>query len=329
MKKILTLGEIMLRFSTENNNKIVQSDSFRVDYGGGEANVAVSLANFGIKSEFVTKLPINSLSESILKYLKGNGVETKNIIFGGERLGTYFLEVGTSIRSSSVIYDRKNSSFSNLHYSELDIENILQDCEILHLSGITPALSKNCKILIDNLIKQAKKMNILISFDFNYRSKLWTLEEATPILTSYLPFIDICFAGILDAKYILKLGEHNDLKKYYEEITKKYPNIKYLASTKREIHSVNNNSLTGFIFKNGELVQSKKYRFEIVDRVGGGDAFAAGILFGIYNNLTLQENVEFATVSSAYKHTIRGDANICSKEEIYNILNQGVSSVSR
>lgn len=329
MSKIVTLGEIMLRLSTENNNRFIQSNTFRADYGGGEANVAVSLANFGIESEYVTKLPINPLSDSIFRYLKANGVETKNIVLGGERLGTYYLEVGTSVRASSVIYDRKYSSFSTLDYNELQIESILKDCKILHLSGITPALSENCKELTIKIMEKAKEMGVLISFDFNYRGKLWTLDEASPVLTSYLPYIDICFAGILDAKNIMKLGDHSDLNEYYKEITKKYPNIKYLLSTKRETHSVNENSLTGFIFKDGELIASPRYTFQIVDRVGGGDAFAAGALFGIYNNHSPKDIVDFATAASVYKHTVRGDANLVSKDEIYNIINNGISTVSR
>lgn len=329
MGKIVTLGEIMLRLSTENNNRFIQTNTFRADYGGGEANVAVSLANFGVPSEYVTKLPKNPLTDSIFRYLKSNNVETSNIVFGGERLGTYYLEVGTSVRASSVIYDRKYSSFSTINYSELDIEKILKDCSILHLSGITPALSNSCKELMDKIIKKAKELNILISFDFNYRSKLWTLDQAIPVLNSYLPFVDICFAGILDAKHIMKLGNHDNLEEYYIELTKKYPNIKYLLSTKRETHSVNENSLTGFIFQNGKLLYSNRYTFQIVDRVGGGDAFAAGALFGIYNNLPIQEIVDFATAASVYKHTIRGDANLVSKEEIYNIINNGISTVSR
>lgn len=329
MSKIVTLGEIMLRLSTENNNRFVQSNTFRADYGGGEANVAVSLANFGIESEYVTKLPNNPLSDSIFRYLKANNVATENIVLGGERLGTYYLEVGTSVRASSVIYDRKYSSFSTLDYTELQIEKILKDCKILHLSGITPALSDSCKELMDKIMVKAKEMGVLISFDFNYRGKLWTLDEAAPVLTSYLPYVDICFAGVLDAKNIMKLGEHSDLTEYYREITKNFPNIKFLLSTKRETHSVNENSLTGFVFKDGELVSSPRYTFQIVDRVGGGDAFAAGALFGIYNNLSPKEIVDFATAASVYKHTVRGDANLVSKDEIYNIINNGISTVSR
>ncbi|WP_297598451.1 sugar kinase [uncultured Cetobacterium sp.] len=329
MGKIVTLGEIMLRLSTENNNRFIQSSSFRADYGGGEANVAISLANFGIPTEYVTKLPNNPLAESIFRYLKGNGVQTKNIVIGGERLGTYYLEVGTSIRASSVIYDRKFSSFSTLNFQELDIDNIFKDCDILHLSGITPALSENCNILMELIIKKAKSLGILISFDFNYRSKLWSLQKASKVLTSYLPYIDICFAGSLDAEHIMALGSNKTLLEYYKEIVSKYPNIKYLLSTKRETHSVNENSLTGFIFENGNLLSSNRYKFQIVDRVGGGDAFAAGALCAIYNGLSSQDIVDFATAASVYKHTIRGDANLVSKDEIQHIIKNGISTVSR
>lgn len=329
MRKIVSLGEIMLRLSTENNSRFIQSGSFRADFGGGEANVAVSLANFGIPSEYVTKLPENPLADSIFRYLKANGVETKNIISGGERLGTYYLEVGTSIRASSVIYDRKYSSFSMIKYDELNVEAILKEASILHLSGITPALSENCRELMEKIIKKAKEMGVLISFDFNYRGKLWTLDEAAPVLTSYLPYIDICFAGSLDAKNIMKLEVEGGLEEYYKEISRRYPNIKYLLSTKRETHRVDENSLTGFIFTDGKLQSSATYRFTIVDRVGGGDAFAAGALFGIYNNLDPQEIVDFATAASVYKHTVRGDANLVSSGEVYNIIRNGISSVSR
>ena len=329
MSKVVTLGEIMLRLSTENNNRIIQSNGFRADYGGGEANVAVSLANFGIKSEFVTKLPENPLSESIFRYLKANGVGTENIVLGGERLGTYYLEVGTSVRASSVICDRKYSSFSTMDYEELTLNKILKDCKILHLSGITPALSESCRELTEKIIKRAKEMGVLISFDFNYRSKLWTLEEASPVLTSYLPYIDICFAGILDGKNIMKLDVQGDVEDYYKEITKKYPNIKYLMCTKRETHSVDENSLIGYLYKDGKLYHSKKYTFTIVDRVGGGDAFAAGALYGIYYDLDPQNIVDFATGASVYKHTVRGDANLASVDEIETLINRGIQSVAR
>lgn len=329
MSKIVTLGEIMLRLSTENNNRIIQSKSFKVNYGGGEANVAIALSNFGVNVEYVTKLPENSISESIIRFLKSNGVNTQNIVFGGERVGTYYLEIGNGVRPSKVIYDRKNSSFTTLIFEDLNIENILEDCKILHLSGITPALSKNCKELMEKIIKKAKEKNILISFDFNYRSKLWSLEEASNIIKNYLPYIDICFAGILDCKYILKMESKNGLGEYYKELIERYPNIKYVFSTQREVHSVNENTLQGYIYKNGKLISSKKYRFNIVDRVGGGDAFAAGALFGIYNKFSEEKTIEFAIASSVYKHTINGDANLATKEEIENFMENEISTVLR
>lgn len=329
MSKIVTLGEIMLRLSTENNNKIVQSKSFRVDYGGGEANVAVALSNFGVDTEFITKLPNNSISEAIIRFLKSNGVNTKNIVFGGDRVGTYYLEVGSGVRASNVIYDRKDSSFTTLKFEELDMEKILKECKILHLSGITPALSENSKELIKKILEMAKRMSVLISFDFNYRSKLWSLEEASKSIEGYLSYIDICFAGLLDCKYILRMGEKDKLEEYYQELVKKYPNIKYIFSTEREVHSVDENSLSGYIYKDGKLITSKKYRFKILDRVGAGDAFAAGALYGIYKNKLPEDIIEFAVATSVYKHTINGDANIATEENIETLIKSEVITVLR
>lgn len=329
MSEIVTLGEIMLRLSTENNNKIIQSKSFKIDYGGGEANVAIALSNLGVDAEYVTKLPSNSIAESIIRFLKSNGVNTKNIIFGGERVGTYYLEVGSGVRASNVIYDRKNSSFTTLEFEELNIKEILKNCKILHLSGITPALSKNSEELIGKILKVAKKNGVLISFDFNYRSKLWSLDEASKVIKSYLPYIDICFAGVLDCKYILKMEEKDNLEQYYKEIVREYPNIQYIFSTEREIHSVDENSLQGNIYKNGELIKSRKYRFKIVDRVGAGDAFAAGALYGIYKNYSSKEIIEFAIASSVYKHTINGDSSLATKEDIENLINSKITTVLR
>ncbi|MCJ8342423.1 MAG: sugar kinase [Cetobacterium sp.] len=329
MKKVVTLGEIMLRLSTINNNRITQSEYFQINYGGGEANVAISLNNLGIKTEFVTKIPKNELGKSVIKYLKSNDVIVDNIVVGGERLGTYYLEKGNGVRNSSVIYDRKNSSFTELKYEDLNIDKILEDCSILHLSGITPALSENNKDLMEKIIIEAKKRDILISFDFNYRSKLWTLEEARETIKTYLPYIDICFMGILDCEKLLKMNPRKTLKEYYKDLTEKYPNIKYLISTEREINSIDNNSLKGFLYCDNNLYESKTYTFDIVDRVGGGDAFAAGILYGIYNENSLEEIVEFGTGASVYKHSINGDGNLGTVEEIKGILQGKLNNVDR
>lgn len=336
-KKVVTLGEIMLRLSTMDDKRIIQSNVFAADYGGGEANVAISLSNFGLETSFVSKIPNNPLGESVLRYLKANGVNTENIILGGERLGTYYLEVGTGVRNSSVVYDRKYSSFSTLTYDELNLEKILDNTKIIHLSGITPALSKECQELTFKILKKAKEMDILVSFDFNYRGKLWTVEEAGKTIKKYLPFIDICFAGILDAKFILGISldesKYNDkrelLKAYYDIMSKENKNIKYFISTQREIHSVDENSLTGFIYNDNKLYSSRKYKFKIVDRVGGGDAFAAGALYGIYENYENEKIVEFATGASVLKHTIKGDANLVSTSEVLSFIENGVGKISR
>lgn len=337
MCKVLTFGEIMLRLSTMENNRFLQSRKFQGDYGGGEANVAVSLSNFGIDTSFVTKIPNNALGDSVLRYLKGNGVDTKNIIKGGERLGTYYLEVGNGVRGSSVIYDRKYSSFSMMSMEEVNIEKILEGVGLIHISGITPALSSSCKDINLKLAKMAKEKGILVSFDFNYRGKLWSLDEAKDCLMEYLPYIDICFAGHLDAENILKIdidkskikNHEGLLEAYYGEIAKKYPNIKYFASTKRGINSVDNNDLVGFLYNNGKLYKSKEYNFNIVDRVGGGDAFSAGVIFGIIKNKKEEDIINFGVAASVLKHSIKGDANIVSQEEVESLILNGAGKISR
>lgn len=335
--KVATFGEIMLRLSTMENKRFIQSGAFQADYGGGEANVAVSLANFGIETSFISKIPNNPLGDAILGYLRANKVNTKDIVLGGERLGTYYLEVGNGTRGSSVIYDRKYSSFSTVSLEEINFEEALKDVTLIHISGITPALSKNCKNLNLTLAKKAKEMGILVSFDFNYRGKLWTLEEAGETLKEYLPYIDICFAGHLDAENILKISiekstikTHEELlEAYYFEILKSYPNIKYFSATKRNINSVDNNDLVGYIYTNGVLYKSKEYNFNILDRVGGGDAFSAGILYGILENMDSQNIVEFGVAASVLKHSIKGDANLVSVEEVKNLIENGAGKISR
>lgn len=329
MSKIVTLGEIMLRLSTENSDKLVQTDKLKINYGGGEANVAVALGNFGVDTEYITKLPENSISKAIIKYLKANNVRTDNIVYGGERIGLYYLETGYGMRATNVIYDRKNSSFSTIKYEELNIDSIFEDCKIIHLSGITAALSSHCSELIEKIMRKAKTLGILVSFDFNYRSKLWEIEEAKQTIEKYLPYIDICFAGKLDCKNILRLGESDDIVYYYQQIIQKYPNIKYILSTDRESYSNDENSLQGYLYFENILYSSDKYRFMMKDRVGGGDAFVAGALYGIYNKLSVERIIKIAMGSSLYKHTLNGDANISDIDEIYEFIDGNNNSIKR
>ena len=333
-KKVLGFGEIMLRLSAPNNQKIIQANSFDAVYGGGEANVVASLATFGHNTKFVTKLPNNALGDKVIRDLKSYNVDTSDILQGDGRLGIYFLEIGYGLRSNEVIYDRKYSAISMMNKSEFNLENILKDVKMVHLSGITPALSKELFDLTIDIAKYCKKNNIDVSFDSNYRANLWSLEEAKLFLEEILNYVDIAFLGSLDMTNILKYEDFNlefedNLKKLYEKLFEKYPNIKYASCTKRSVHSINNNSLKGYLYDGKNLYVSNEYKFDILDRVGGGDAFTAGILHGILDNLSKKEIVEFGTCAGAIKHSIRGDINIVDKESIINLIEKGLQNIKR
>lgn len=333
-KKVLGFGEIMLRLSAPNNQKIIQANSFDAVYGGGEANVVASLATFGHNTKFITKLPNNALGDKVIRDLKSYNVDTSDILQGDGRLGIYFLEIGYGLRSNEVIYDRKYSAISMMNKSEFNLENILKDVKMVHLSGITPALSKELFDLTIDIAKYCKKNNIDVSFDSNYRANLWSLEEAKLFLEEILNYVDIAFLGSLDMTNILKYEDFNlefedNLKKLYEKLFEKYPNIKYASCTKRSVHSINNNSLKGYLYDGKNLYVSNEYKFDILDRVGGGDAFTAGILHGILDNLSKKEIVEFGTCAGAIKHSIRGDINIVDKESIINLIEKGLQNIKR
>ena len=333
-KKVLGFGEIMLRLSAPNNQKIIQANSFDAVYGGGEANVVASLATFGHNTKFITKLPNNALGDKVIRDLKSYNVDTSDILQGDGRLGIYFLEIGYGLRSNEIIYDRKYSAISMMNKSEFNIENILKDVKMVHLSGITPALNKELFDLTIDIAKYCKKNNIEVSFDSNYRANLWSLEEAKLFLEKILNYVDIAFLGSLDMTNILKYEDLNlefedNLKRLYEKLFEKYPNIKYASCTKRSVHSINNNSLKGYLYDGKNLYVSNEYKFDILDRVGGGDAFTAGILHGILDNLSKKEIVEFGTCAGAIKHSIRGDINIVDKESIINLIEKGLQNIKR
>ncbi|CRK80260.1 sugar kinase [Neobacillus massiliamazoniensis] len=337
MKKIVTLGEIMLRLSTAEGVRLNQSNQFTVHYGGAEANVAVSLSHFGYQAFFVSKVPANPLGSAVERHLKSHGVRTDYLLKGGERLGAYYLEAGVGERSTQVAYDRKNSSFSKLEAEEVVIEEILRGASLFHISGITLALSTSLRELVFLFLKKAKKMGIKTSFDFNYRAKLWTQQEASEVIKLLLPYIDICSCGELDAVHLLgldlvggSLPQEERLKCYYQKIMKMYPNIQYMCSTFRTVINASNNRLLGNLYVNGELYQSKVHCLEpIVDRVGGGDSFIAGILSGILDGLPTERIISFATAASALKHTVHGDCNPFSKEEVLQFTDTEPGKIKR
>ncbi|MBQ6446911.1 MULTISPECIES: sugar kinase [Niallia] len=334
MGKVVTLGEIMLRLSTDSGIRIAQAENLHAHYGGGEANVAISLANFGHDVYFASKIPDNGVGEGVKKHLSRYGVHTDFLLSGGSRLGTYYMEAGIGERAANVIYDRAGSSFAEIAESEWQKEELFKNVDIFHISGITPALSSNWKKTTITLIKAAKEAGCKISFDINYRGKLWSQKEAGETITEILPLVDYCSAGKLDAIYLLGIpeytGDDNELVYYYQEIQKKFPNIAILYSTKRKVLSASSNELIGTLWMNDSYYESQIHLINpIVDRVGGGDALAGGILHGILVQNTPQEIINFASAASALKHTIYGDCNQFSEPEVKSFLLAGSGKINR
>lgn len=335
MSKVVTFGEIMLRLSSDVGIRLKESAAFHAHYGGGEANVAISLANFGHEAAFASKVPDHALGYAVAEHLRKYQVDTQHLVFGGDRLGTYYMEAGSGERAASVIYDRAYSSFAQASKKDWDLDKLFESVELFHVSGITPALSSDLRELTIDLVQEAKKRGIKVSFDINYRGKLWTQAEAGAVIRQILPYVDYCSAGKLDALYLLGIKEpsqpvDNELVYYYEKICELFPNIEVLYSTKREVVSASDNYLQGTIYRNGEYVESQKHHIvPIVDRVGGGDAFAGGILHGLLTGADLQDTVNFATAASALKHTIHGDCNQFNIQEVEAFLQAGSGKIVR
>lgn len=333
--KVAGFGEIMLRLSTDVGKMILQSDRFNVNYGGGEANVLISLSHFGIDTKMITSVSNDDIGKSILRYLRSYDIDTEFVTLSDHRTGIYYLQVGSGIRSSKVIYDRDNSAFCNMKIVDIDIAKALEDVDVFHFSGITLALSNDLRELLMQMLAYCKEHNIMVSYDSNYRSKLWSLEEAREATLKVLPYVDILSAGILDAENILLMNceledNHEKLKYYYDEITKTYPNIKHIFSSHRDIESSSVNKLQCNYYTDGILYLSNKINIDsIVDRVGGGDALSAGIIYSIINNKDPKYVCEFATCASALKHSILGDANLVELSDVERLMYEGVGKIAR
>lgn len=333
-KKILGFGEIMLRLTPPNNQKILQANSFDAVYSGGEANVIASLAMFGHDTKFVTKLPNNYLGQKVINKFRGYNVDVNDIILGEGRLGVYYSEIGHGLRSTEVIYDRKYSAISMASKEEFNLDKMLEGIGIIHLSGITPALSKELYNFIIELVKTCKNKGILVCYDSNYREKLWSIDDAGELFKEILPYIGIAFLGYLDMVNILKFEDKNlefeeNLEDLYRRLFEKYPNLKYAACTKRTVNSINNNSLKGYLFNGDRLLKSNEYTFDILDRVGGGDAFTAGILHGILKEMDEERIVEFGICASSLKHSIIGDINIIDEDTVNSLIDSGLCNIKR
>ncbi len=331
MAKIVTFGEIMLRLSSPLNSRIIQSQSFDVHYGGGEANVAVSLAAFGHEVSFVSKLPNNPLGEAARNALRKYGVDISYIKWGGERLGIYYLETGAAMRASNVIYDRKYSSIYEADESDFDFDAIFKDADWFHFTGITPALNDRLAHLVELACVAAKKNGCTISCDLNFRKKLWSSEKAIKTMSNLMQYVDVCIGNEEDAEKCLGFKAKNtDVTKgvlqiaAYEDIFKqmeaKY-HFRFIATSLRESLSASDNNWSGLLYDGENFSLSKKYQIRIVDRVGAGDSFAAGIIHGLLTYEDRQKAIEFAVASSALKHTIPGDFNHVSVKEVESLMN--------
>jgi 2-dehydro-3-deoxygluconokinase len=334
-KKIVTLGEIMMRLSTPNYERFVQADNFDVTYGGGEANVAVAVTNFGLEGVFVSKVPANDLGQAAINHLRRYGVDTSFIARGGKRLGIYFLETGASMRASQVIYDRAEASITDAEISEFNFSAIFQDASWFHTSGITPALSDKAAALTEAALKAAKAMGITTSIDLNYRKKLWRPEKAREVMSHLCQYADVCIGdethadimlGIVSDKRDTTTGRlHPDeYKDLFQKMKEKF-GFKYVASTRRESHSASDNGWSGLAYDGKELYHSKEYQVRIIDRIGSGDSFAAGFIYGLVTGMKLSEATEFGVAASALKHTIPGDMNHATVDEVNALMNGDAS----
>lgn len=331
MAKIITIGEIMLRLSSQGNSRFIQSDSFDVNYGGGEANVAVSLQNYGNEAFFVSKVPEHEIGQAAVNSLRRFGVHTRYVSRGGERLGVYYLETGCSLRPSKVIYDRSHSSISEASPCDFDFETIFAGADWFHWSGITPALSDNAAECIRRACIEAKKAGVVISCDLNFRKKLWSSEKAQSVMRPLMQYVDVCIGNEEDAE--MCLGYHPDAdvdggktdaegyKPVFQKLMQDY-GFKYVVSTLRESYSASVNGWKAMIYDGNEFYTSRRYEIKpIVDRVGGGDSFSAGIIHGLANGKPIQWALEFAVAASALKHTIPGDVNLVSASEVECLMN--------
>lgn len=326
MAKVVTMGEIMLRLSSPGQKRFVQSDSFDVVYGGGEANVAVSCANYGDEAYFVSKVPVHEIGQCAVNALQRFGVNTSYVARGGNRLGIYYLESGASMRPSKVIYDRAGSSMAEAELSDFDFDVIMQDAQWFHWSGITPAISDKAAELTKLACEAAQRHGVTVSCDLNFRKKLWTPEKAQSIMKPLMQYVDVCIGNEEDAQLCLGFkpnadveGGKTDAEGYYNifKAMMEQFGFKYVVSTLRESISASHNGWKALIYNGKEFYQSKRYDIlPIIDRVGGGDSFSGGLIHGLLTYDNQADALEFAVAASALKHTIPGDFNIVSVAEV-------------
>jgi 2-dehydro-3-deoxygluconokinase len=326
MGKVVTFGEIMLRLAPEGRTRFIQAAGYGAAYGGGEANVAVSLANFGMDAAFVTKLPKHEIGQGAVNALRQFGVDTSHIVRGGNRVGIYFLEKGASQRPSKVIYDRAHSAIAEAERKDFDWKRIFEGAVWFHFTGISPAISDSAAAITEDACKAAKEAGLTVSCDLNYRKNLWPREKAQAVMGGLMKYVDLCIANEEDASDVFGIrAEGKDVTSgkikiaAYEQVAKALAErfgFNQAAITLRESVSADDNNWAAMLYSGGETYFSKKYSVHIVDRVGGGDSFGAGLIYGMLQKMSPQESLEFAAAASCLKHSIEGDFNQVSVDEV-------------
>ena len=324
--KVITFGELMLRLQPYNYERFVQCDHVEFTFGGGEANVAVSLANYGMDVAFVTKLPTHSIGQAAVNSLRRYGVDTTKIVRGGDRVGIYFNEKGASQRGSVCIYDRANSAISKASSSDFDWDAIFEGVDWFHFTGITPALGANVVEICKEACKAAKAKGVKISCDLNYRGKLWTRDQAREAMTELCQYVDVCISNEEDAKDVFGIeAENTDIyggklnHEGYKSVAKQLADkfgFEKVAITLRSSISASDNDWAGMLYDGENYCFSKSYHLHIVDRVGGGDSFGGGLIYALLTGKDTQSAIEFAVAASALKHSVEGDYNRVGVSEV-------------
>ena len=330
MKKVVTMGEIMLRLMPKGNLRVEQAPSFDAYYGGDEAIVAASLARFGLETWYVTKLPDNPLGRAALQNLRAQGINTEYVAIGGARLGLNFYENGAAMRPSKVYYDRQGSAIAQADLGDFDFKRIFKGKDWFHVSGITPALSDRTAEITEEALAVAKKLGVTVSIDLNYRRKLWSPEKAKRTMTKLMSYVDVCIGNEEDAEITLGFAPKNTdvfsgkiniegYKEIFKQMVDQF-GFKYVASTLRESYSASVNGWSALVYDGMDFHHSKKYEITLVDRGGGGASFSAGLIYGLLTGKSLSDATEFAAATSALKQTIRGDFNLTSLEDVEKLL---------
>lgn len=343
MAKAVTFGEIMLRLATPGHLRFGQTSVYESTFGGGEANVAVSLANYGIDAEFVTRLPENDIADACLRELRGLGVETRNCIRGGERIGIYFLETGAVARASKVVYDRAHSAVSEIEPGMIDWKKVLNGADWFHWTGITPAISQGAADVCLEALKAASELGVTVSCDLNFRKKLWKYgKTAGEVMEKLVPYCDVIIGNEEDAEKVFGIKpddfnaedgviENSRFESVARKLMDRFPKAKKVVITLRGSVNADHNTWSGVLFDGKKLFSSRTYDItDIVDRVGGGDSFGGGLIYGLLTYGDDQKALDFATAASCLKHTVSGDYNRVTVAEVEALMNgNGSGRVSR